>query len=255
MRLGAALPVTQAVGGGPLGPRSLADGAAQLERLGYRSIWVFDAVGRGFILPDPLMALAVAATVTEDVELGAGVLQLPIRNVAEVAHRAFTLSLVAGPRVLLGIGPGSTEADFNTFGGDFRDRFARFALQRAELAQWLSTGGVGQRSLSPWPGVGAGPEVLLAGWRGPLVERAANEAMGWIASAANADDATLADAIDRYRQAGGRRALVTNVQVGDEIGPTVERLHHLAALGFDDAVVFDLQPTEERLAAIVVDGP
>ncbi len=249
MRLGAALPMS-AIGGGPLDHRSLADGAAAIERLGYRSIWVFDAIGRGFMLPDPFMALAVAATVTESVELGSGILQLPIRNVAEVAHRAFTLGLVAGPRVLLGIGPGSTEADFLTFGGDYRSRFATFETQREELAEWLATGSHRGRSLSPWPAVGAGPQLLLAGWHGPWVERAARQSAGWIASGVYADDATLAEAIGRYRSAGGGRAIVTNLQVGDDIGPVVERLHRLAGLGFDDAVVLDLAPTEERLAEI-----
>ena len=249
MRLGAALPMS-AIGGGPLERRSLADGAATIERLGYRSIWVFDAVGRGFMLPDPFMALTVAATVTESVELGTGILQLPIRNVAEVAHRAFTLGLVAGPRVLLGIGPGSTEADFVTFGGDYSARFATFEVQRAELEEWLTTGTHRGRSLSPWPSVGGGPPLLLAGWHGPWVERAARESAGWIASGVYADDATLADAIVRYRSAGGGRAIVTNVQVGDELGPAVDRLHRLAELGFDDAVIFDLAPTEERLAEI-----
>lgn len=249
MRLGAALPVS-ALGGGPMHPGALAESAATIERLGYRSIWVFDAVGRGFILPDPFMALTVAATVTERVELGSGIIQLPIRNVAEVAHRAFTLSLIAGPRVLFGIGPGSTEADFLTFGADFASRFTRFDEQRIELEQWLTTGSVGGRTLSPWPAVEGGPSILLAGWRGPWVERAAQQSAGWIASGANADDATLADAIDRYRQAGGERAIVTNVQVGDETGPAVERLHHLAELGFDDAVILDLKPSEDRLAAV-----
>lgn len=249
MRLGAALPVS-AIGGGPLVPGALAESAALLERLGYRSIWVFDAVGRGFALPDPFMALTVAATATETVELGSGIIQLPIRNVAEVAHRALTLSMVAGPRVLFGIGPGSTEADFLTFGADYKTRFARFDAQRQELEQWLATGSYEGRTLSPWPVAEGGPPILLAGWRGPWVERAATESAGWIASGANADDATLADAIDRYRQAGGERAIVTNVQVGEEIQPVIERLGHLAELGFDDAVIFDLTPTEERLAAV-----
>lgn len=254
MRLGAAMPLAP-LGGGPMGQNSMAESSATLERLGYESIWVFDAVGRGFILPDPFMALTVAATVTERVELGSGIIQLPIRNIAEVAHRAFTLSLIAGPRVLFGIGPGSTEADFSTFGGDYTARFSTFAEQRAELEEWLETGSRGDATLSPWPAAAGGPAILLAGWRGPLVERAATESEGWIASAANADDATLADAIARYREAGGTRAIVTNVQVGDELGPALDRLHHLAELGFDDAVVFDLQPSEERLAKIRAEVP
>jgi alkanesulfonate monooxygenase SsuD/methylene tetrahydromethanopterin reductase-like flavin-dependent oxidoreductase (luciferase family) len=249
MRLGAALPVST-IGGGPLAPGSLAASAGLLERLGYRSIWVFDAVGRGFALPDPFIALAVAATATNSVELGSGIVQLPIRNVAEVAHRAMTLQMLAGPRVLLGIGPGSTEADFRTFGADYRSRFSRFDEQRTELEQWLSAGAVDDRTLSPWPAAVGGPPILLAGWRGPWVERAASEAAGWIASGANADDATLADAIDRYRQAGGQRAVVTNVQVGSEVAPVIDRIAYLTELGFDDIVVFDVTPTEDRLAEI-----
>ena len=265
MRLGAAL-TPNPVGGGAPGPDTLSSSARLLEHLGYRSLWVFDAVGRGFMLPDPLMALAAAAAVTGPaMELGTGVLQLPIRNPAEVAHRAFTLRLLAGDRVLLGVGPGSTEADFSTFGPGlvepdadgpaFTDRFARFDRQLGELREWLSTGGYGGRRLSPWPVVVGGPKLLLAGWRGRWVVRAATESDGWVASGAYADDDTLADALERFRDAGGRRAIVTNVQVRDDPGPAIERLHRLAAMGFDDAVVFDLTPTEDRLARIRAEGP
>ena len=239
------------LGGEPANSTSIATNAALLEGLGYESIWVFDAVGRGFILPDPLMALAVAATATETIELGTGVLQLPIRNVPELAHRIFSLHLLAGDRLALGVGPGSTEADFLTFGADFERRFADFDAQYIELKQWLADGGVGQRTLSPWSSVAGGPDLYLAGWRGRWVERAATESAGWIASAANADDATLADAIVRFRDTGGKRAVVTNVQVSEEIGPVVDRLHHLAELGFDDAIVFDLKATEDRLAGLL----
>lgn len=261
MRLGAAL-TGAPIGGGRPGPHTLADSARQLEQLGYRSLWVFDAVGRGFVLPDPLMALTVAATVTgPDVELGTGVLQLPIRNPAEVAHRALTLGLVAGPRVLLGVGPGSTEADFTTFSSpdgmtaDYDHRFARFERQLVELRSFLASGRHDQRDLSPWPDVVGGPDLYLAGWRGRWVERAATEAAGWIASGAYADDATLADAIARFRAAGGARAVVTTLRVGDEVEPTIERLHRLADMGFDDAVVVDPAPTEERLARLRAEAP
>lgn len=261
MRLGAALTGTP-IGGGPVGPSTLADSARLLERLGYRSLWVFDAVGRGFMLPDPLMALTVAATVTgEETELGTGVLQLPIRNPAEVAHRVLTLHLLAGPRLLLGVGPGSTEADFTTFSGPdgiqaaFDDRFARFDRQLAALRSFLTTGAEGGRDLSPWPATAGGPDLYLAGWRGRWVERAATGSAGWIASATYADDDTLADAIDRFRRSGGRRAIATNLRVEEDPGPTIERLGRLAEMGFDDAVVVDPTPTEERLALVRAEAP
>ena len=250
MRLGAALGII-GFEGHPVGARDFADGAVLLERLGYASIWMFDAVGRGFMLPDPLMALAIAATVTERVELGTGVLQLPIRKTTELAHRILTLHLVAEGRLLLGVGPGSTEADFRAFGGDFGKRMARFADQLPKLRELLRTGRLGGTDLTPWPSTAGGPRVFYAAWRGPWVERAASEADGWIASAANSEDATLADALKRFRDAGGNRAVVTNVQLGREIAPTLERLARLRELGFDDAVVLDLTPTEDRLAAVL----
>ncbi len=228
----------------------MAESARATEDLGYASIWTFDAIGRGFLLPDPLMALGIAAGATGRVELGTGVMQLPIRNVAEVAHRLFTLETVAPGRVLFGVGPGSTAADFDTFGGDYGGRFARFDEQWAELQSWVADGEVGGRSLGvPAPLLG-GPTLMLAGWRGAWVERAATESGGWIASAHYADDAQLADGLARFRERGGERAVATNVQAADGLGPAIERINHLADIGFDDVVVLDLAASHERLAQI-----
>ena len=249
MRLGAALPLGD-LGGGPLRVSSMAESARAIEELGYSSIWTFDAIGRGFLLPDPLMALAVAAASTERVELGTGVMQLPIRNVAEVAHRLFTLETVAPGRVLFGVGPGSTEVDFDTFGGDYGNRFARFDEQWVELQRWVADGTFGDRSLGVPDALLGGPTLMLAGWRGAWVERAASESNGWIASAHYADDAQLADGLARFRDRGGSRAIATNVQAGEDLGPTIERINHLAEIGFDDVVVLDLAPSHSRLTRI-----
>jgi alkanesulfonate monooxygenase SsuD/methylene tetrahydromethanopterin reductase-like flavin-dependent oxidoreductase (luciferase family) len=202
------------------------------------------------MLPDPLMALTAAAVATDRIELGTGIMQLPIRNVVEVAHRVLTLEVLAPGRVLFGVGPGSTERDFEVFGGDFSTRFAVFDEQWLELQQWIRDGRIGDLDLAPTPGVLGGPTLMLAGWRGRWVERAAVESAGWIASAVYADDEQLADGIARYRDAGGERAVVTNIQVGQELEPTIDRLGRLAELGFDDAVVLDLTPSRDRLAAI-----
>ncbi|MCY3861965.1 MAG: LLM class flavin-dependent oxidoreductase [bacterium] len=249
MRLGAALPFTD-LSGGPLRPDSQISAARTIEQLGYSSIWAFDAVGRGFMMSDPLMALAVAASGTSDVELGTGILQLPIRNVAEVVHRLFSLEVLAPGRVLFGVGPGSTRDDFKVFGGDYGGRFAEFDHQWGELRQFVQQGKADGRDLCAWPQVLGKPALMLAGWRGPWVERAAAEAAGWIASGAHADDDQLAEALTRYRGAGGRRAIVTTIQVGTDVGPTIDRLHRLAAAGFDDAVVYDLDTSVDRLAAV-----
>lgn len=228
MRLGVALPFSD-LSGGPLRPDSQISAARTIEQLGYSSIWTFDAVGRGFMLSDPLMALAVAVSGTKTVELGTGILQLPIRNVAEVVHRLFSLEVLAPGRVLFGVGPGSTRDDFEVFGGDYNQRFAEFNRQWGELRQFVQEGKAHGRDLCAWPLVLGKPDLMLAGWRGPWIERAAAEAAGWIASGARANDVHLGDALARYRGAGGRRAIVTTLRVGADVGPTIDRLHRLAA--------------------------
>ena len=52
------------------------------------------------------------------------------------------------------------------------------------------------------------------------------------------------------RAAGGGRAVVTNVQAADDLGPVIERINHLGALGFDDVVAIDFTASTERMAAI-----
>ena len=91
---------------------------------------------------------------------------------------------------------------------------------------------------------------MLAGWRGRWVQRSATESAGWIASGMYADDAQLAEGLTRYRAAGGGRAVVTNVQAADDLGPVIERINHLGALGFDDVVAIDFTASTERMAAI-----
>ena len=65
MRLGALLGPTLGTG-----PGEIADQASMLADEGFESLWGVQVIGRGFMAPDPLIALAVAATVTTGVELG-----------------------------------------------------------------------------------------------------------------------------------------------------------------------------------------
>ena len=117
MRLGVTMPLGTT--GEPLTRDALIDGARAIEASGLDSAWCFDAIGRGFILPDPLIALSVAATVTTRIELGTCILQVPLRRPVELAHRILTASLLCGGRLLLGVGAGSTRGDFDAVGVDF----------------------------------------------------------------------------------------------------------------------------------------
>jgi alkanesulfonate monooxygenase SsuD/methylene tetrahydromethanopterin reductase-like flavin-dependent oxidoreductase (luciferase family) len=253
-RFGIALP---GGGGAALAPSGLADAARQIEAAGFESAWVFDAIGRGWLMPDPLTALALAGTVTSTIELGTGILQVPLRNPVELAQRVLTTHLVSGGRLLLGVGSGSTAADFAALGLDFATRFRRLDESLTLMRRLWAGERVGEAALGTvWPSVVGGPPVLIGSWAGSRwIVRAAKEFDGWVGSGARSTWGLLRQGIARFRELGGRRAVVTNVVVDLEqttpspAGPddpfdlkcprdvARERLHHLCELGFDDVVL------------------
>lgn len=105
MRLGATLAQLT-----PAPPLAIAEWAKRLVAAGFESLWVPQIIGRGFLVPDPFVALAVAATATEGVELGTATLQVPLHHPADLAHRILSLMSVCGDRLTLGVSPGSTDA-------------------------------------------------------------------------------------------------------------------------------------------------
>ena len=104
MRLGVTLASSRADGGALTGD-ALIGAARRIEEIGFDSLWCFDAIGRGFILPDPLIGVSVAARVTTRLEVGTCILQVPLRRPVELAHRILTAHLVCQGRLLLGVGP------------------------------------------------------------------------------------------------------------------------------------------------------
>lgn len=253
-RFGVSLP---GGGGAPLAPTGLADAARQIEAAGFESAWVFDAIGRGWLLPDPLTALAIAGTVTTKIELGTGILQVPLRNPVELAQRALTTHLASGGRLRLGVGSGSTAGDFAALGLDFASRFRVLDESLATMKKLWAGEKVGAASLAPvWPAAAGGPPILIGSWAGSKwIVRAAKEFDGWVGSGARSTWGLLTQGIARFRDLGGKRAVVTNVVVDLEqktaspAGPddpfdlkcprevARERLHHLCTLGFDDVVM------------------
>jgi alkanesulfonate monooxygenase SsuD/methylene tetrahydromethanopterin reductase-like flavin-dependent oxidoreductase (luciferase family) len=72
-----------------------------------------DSFGRGRATLDPVVLMSVAAAVTGKVEIGTCVLQVPVRHPVELAHRIQSLHALTGNRLMLGLGCGSTKADFD----------------------------------------------------------------------------------------------------------------------------------------------
>ena len=247
MRLGAVL--------APFSPaqqeRPLADRARRYEDAGFTSLWAASSIGRGVFMVDPFVALSVAATVTRNVELGTGIIQVPLHHPSELAHRVLSLVEVCGDRLIVGVGAGSSEPDFAALGRDYTKRLDSLHRNLAPLRGLLCTGEWGEISLNPIPR--PSPPIFYGTWGGEI-ERAAREFDGWIASARFQQAERLKTRLKRYRAAGGRRAVVTTIIVDpdSDLGKLRARLQQYADYGFDDAVIMFMPgaPDPERVRAL-----
>ena len=229
------------------------------EQAGLGGVWATDSLGRGKPTLDPLIALATLSGITEHIELGTCVLQVTLRPAVELAHRAQTLNLLSRGRLRLGVGVGSTRADFEAVGAEFEHRFERLeGTLDAMRAAWRGRPAVsGTGALSPWPGLGHGPPVFLGAWRKPAwITYAARHCDGWIASGMKSKWRDVEAGMRVFRAAQGKRAILANVPFDLRANPgsdldqgsgslslvcsaatARERLRRLEQLGFDDALL------------------
>ncbi len=238
MKLGALLgPIKD-----PANPRWLQQQAQRLVAEGYESLWTAQAIGRGFMFSDPFSTLAVAASVTERVPLGAAVVQAPLYSVVDLAHRIASLHQLCGDRLIMGLGAGSTESDFIAFGRDYDQRFNNLRQGVKGLRTLLSGGKHAHTSLDLWPSVVGGPPLFLGSW-GKGVSTAAQSYDGWIASAHYRTPEEVVSAMGRGRAAGGGRAVVSTIETSaqTDLGELRANLDQFAAAGFDDAVILFAQ--------------
>ncbi|GGY01134.1 LLM class flavin-dependent oxidoreductase [Streptomyces hiroshimensis] len=193
MKIGLVLPLSEYPWGQPsyAEVRSL---ALQAEDSGFDSLWVFDhllfraADGTSEGIWESWTVLSALAEATERVELGTLVMCTAFRNPAVLAKMAVTLDEVSGGRLLLGLGSGWHEPEFDAFGVPFDHRVDRFeeALQiivpllrtgRADFTgrhHRLSDGEL--RPRGPRPG---GPPVLVGAHRPRMTALAVRYADLW----------------------------------------------------------------------------
>ncbi len=235
----------------------MADYARRIEASGFPGIWVGDSLGRGRPTLDPLIELAVLAAVTQRVELGISVLQIPLRHPIELAHRVQSVQALSGNRLRLGVGSGSTRADFELLGYDYDHRFGIMkrsleTMRHAWRGEATNTGG----ALSLWPGCEGGPPILMGAWRSPRwITFAAHECQGWTPSGRYSSWDDLEHGMRIYREAGGTNAVLANTaidladppvpsalaQVGTSlVCPPDEarrRLKRIEQIGFDEVLL------------------
>jgi probable F420-dependent oxidoreductase len=132
--------------------------------------------------------LSAVAAVTSRVEIGPLVLALPFRNPALTAKMAAELDEVSGGRLILGLGCGWHQPEFDAFGYPFDHRVGRFE-EGLEIMMPLLRGEttsfegryyrVRDVELRPRPVRPGGPPVLIAGKQPRMLSLVARHAAQW----------------------------------------------------------------------------
>ncbi len=146
MKIGIVLPIAEEDGldGIPDYPaiRAMAVGA---ESAGLDSVWVFDHLlfrfdGETTGIHECWTILSAVAEATRRVELGTLVMCTGFRNAALLAKMAATLDHVSGGRLILGIGAGWHDPEYEAFGYPTDHRVGRFEEALAVIAGLIRTG-------------------------------------------------------------------------------------------------------------------
>jgi probable F420-dependent oxidoreductase len=117
LRFGAFLPSYVFPGEPAPTAKFLQEFARSAEDLGFDSLWVFDHLFEAppsyrVVVMEPLTTLALVVGATERVTLGTGILILPLRNPVLVAKELANIDAVSEGRLILGVGVGWPELEF-----------------------------------------------------------------------------------------------------------------------------------------------
>jgi probable F420-dependent oxidoreductase len=163
------------------------------EELGFDSLWAWDHMFLGSSRPFPflesLTTLTMLARETESVELGTGVLILPLRRAGVLAKTAATLDIISNGRLTLGMAVGWYEREFAACGVPFKQRGRIFEENLALMKEfWRGEAVSGEAQgipfrnavMLPSPVRHPRPKLLIGGYADRVLQRVAERSDGWL---------------------------------------------------------------------------
>jgi probable F420-dependent oxidoreductase len=189
--------------------------AERMEEAGFDSLWVFDHLLYHETAEQPTgiwegwTMLSALAAVTQRIELGPLVACTHFRNPAVLAKMAATLDEVSNGRLILGLGAGWNQPEFEAFGIPFNHRLKRFEEALQIVVPLLREGQVdfeGQyyqaqnAQLIPCGPRPAGPPILIGGWGPRMLELSVRYAAIWNGGYSGSFD-TFRERLDRFEVA------------------------------------------------------
>ncbi|MDH5238423.1 MAG: LLM class F420-dependent oxidoreductase [Acidimicrobiia bacterium] len=207
-------------------------GTPELEEQYYRS-------------PDPYVALAAAAAVTERIRLGTGIALVIQHDPIALAKTIASVDHISNGRFVLGIGYGWNREEMENHGIDFSQRRPMvrewiLAMQRLWADEEAEFHGafVDYQPAAAWPKPvqRPGPPVLLGGAPGPtLIAHVAEYGHGWIPIGGAGIKDVMEDFHRAYEAAGRDPAGFRVVPFGTF--PDVAKLAFYRELGCDEVVL------------------
>jgi probable F420-dependent oxidoreductase len=232
LQVGMMLPAIKGdLGGATPRWRDIADLARRAEDIGFDVLWVPDHFLFRFPETDPLgewecwSLLAALAVATRRVALGPLVACTSFRNPALLAKIADTLDEVSGGRLILGLGAGWNEREYDAFGYPFDHRVSRFEEALTIVYSLLRTGQVDfagtyytarECELRPRGPRPTGPPIMVAGKGERMLRLAARHGDAWNVWLSNCPEGLgpLRTAVDDACVAVGRNPATLERTVG-----------------------------------------
>jgi probable F420-dependent oxidoreductase len=202
-------------------PEALVAVAQAAELAGFDTLWAGEhhvlATSSTRISPtsrylNPVVALTYVAAFTHTIRLGTGVLLLPQYQPLILAKELASLDVLSRGRLIVGIGVGWAEAEFEALGVPFHERGARVQEYLAAMRTIWSEAPAAYhgRYVSfqdvmayPHPIQQLGPPIVVGGSAPAVLRRAIEEANGWYGFGLDLEEtaallAQLREAAERY---------------------------------------------------------
>ena len=208
MDFGAHLPLMD-FGGNPYTLRHLVDYTETAARLGFSALSVNDHMVFSVPWLDGPTALSAVLSHSGELTLATTVSLPVIRGPVPLAKTFAAIDRLSDGRLIVAVGPGSSQQDYDSVGVDFSERWARLdesievlrVLWRRDakpfVGRFYSTEGI---SLDPHPAQEKGPQIWVGSWGSDAgLQRTARLGDGWLASAYNTTPALFGEAWARLR--------------------------------------------------------
>ena len=208
-----------------------------------------------FTIYDALITTAHVAARQPALKVGISVVVVPMRNAVELAKELATIDALSGGRLIVGVGVGWNEREFQHLGlGDRFNKRGAYLTEAVEIWRQLWSGNTGafngrfhsweEVRFAPLPAQGADVPIWFGGRDEHALRRAGRLGQGYHSSASGHDQLAVRVPIIRAAaEEAGRAMPLISARVRVQFGPTEASFYMLA--GTPDQMIAEIRAFQE----------